>query len=65
MFDQKNIYLEKNDPWEFILAPIDFVVKITSHTMLRDMYVQTVCVCNTILNTTFVSDWGAIRRDKQ
>ena len=65
MYNLQNNYLDKDDPWSGILAATDFLVQITYHTTLQATPVQLLFGRDTILNTPFIAEWGAIRLRRQ
>ena len=54
MFDFKNIYLDKDDPWAGILEATAFLVLSTYHTMLQTIFTHMVFLHDTLLNAFFV-----------
>ena len=64
-FDVQNNYLDEDEPWSDILLDTDFSVQVAYHTTFQATPVQMVFICDTILNTPFISDWEAIRRNKK
>ena len=64
-FDVQNNYLDEDEPWSDILLDTDFSVQVAYHTTFQATPVQMVFICDTILNTSFIYDWEAIRRNKK
>ena len=56
---------DEDDPWPGILSAIDFAEHTMYHTMLQSMPDQLLFGRYIILNTPFITDWGAIRIGKQ
>ena len=59
--DLQKKLLDKDDPWSDIVATTYFAVQTSYHMMLQATLVQILFELDMILNTSFVSDWDAIR----
>ena len=65
MFNLKNNFLYKDDPWAVILADNYVGLQSTYHTTLQATPAQLMFGHDTILNNPFFTDWEAIRIPKQ
>ena len=64
-FETNNITLNKNDPWGGILSAVMFATRATYHTTLKAKPMQLVFGRDAFLNTTFETNWKAIKNYKQ
>ena len=65
MFNLKNNFLYKDDPWAVILADNYVGLQSTYHTTLQATSGQLIFGSDMIVNTPFVPDWEGIRGLKQ